>query len=59
MQETTVIEQDQPVGAILIPIPVPAPTMTLCSYGAKLTREELARVSRASSPEGSLLPRLR
>ncbi|HEY4933698.1 MAG TPA: hypothetical protein VII23_19200 [Terriglobales bacterium] len=45
MQETTVIEQDQPVGAILSPVPTPAPTMTLCSYGAKLTREELARVA--------------
>src|ERR1019366_1526221 len=44
MQETTVIEQDQPVGAILSPVPAPAPTMTLCSYGTKLTREELARV---------------
>lgn len=45
MQETTLIEQDQPVGAILSPVPAPAPTMTLCSYGAKLTREELARVA--------------
>ena len=45
MQETTVIEQDQPVGAILSPIPAPAPTMALCSYGTKLTREELARVA--------------
>ena len=44
MQETTVIEQDQPVGAILSPVPTPAPTMTLCSYGSKLTREELSRV---------------
>ncbi len=45
MQETTVIEQDQPVGAILSPVPTPVPTMTLCSYGTKLTRVELARVS--------------
>jgi len=45
MQETTLIEQDQPVGAILSPLPAPAPTMTLCSYGTKLTREELARVA--------------
>ena len=45
MQETTLIEQDQPVGAILSPVPAPAPTMTLCSYGTKLTREELARVA--------------
>ena len=44
MQETIVIEQDQPVGAILSSLPVPAPTMTLCSYGSKLTREELTRV---------------
>ena len=45
MQETTLIEQDRSVGAILSPVPAPAPTMTLCSYGAKLTREELARVA--------------
>ena len=45
MQETTVIEQDQAVGAILSPVQAPAPTMTLCSYGTKLTREELARVA--------------
>ena len=45
MQETNLIEQEQPVGAILSPIPAPAPTMTLCSYGTKLTREELARVA--------------
>ena len=30
---------------LAIPVPAPAPTMTLCSYGAKLTREELARVA--------------
>ena len=30
---------------ILSPVPAPAPTMTLCSYGTKLTREELARVA--------------
>src|SRR5271166_7030044 len=45
MQETNLIEHDQPVGAILSPVPAPAPTMTLCSYGTKLTREELARVA--------------
>ena len=45
MQETTVIEQDQAVPAILSPVPAPAPTMTLCSYGTKLTREELTRVA--------------
>jgi hypothetical protein len=45
MQETTVIEQDQPVGEILGSTSAPAPTMTLCSYGSKLTREELARVA--------------
>jgi hypothetical protein len=44
MQETTVIEQDQPVGVILNSTSAPAPTMTLCSYGSKLTREELSRV---------------
>jgi hypothetical protein len=43
MQETTLIEQDQPVGAILSS--APAPTMTLRSCGSKLTREELARVT--------------
>ena len=45
MQETTLIEQEQPVAAILGPSPAPAPNMTLCSYGTKLTREELARVA--------------
>jgi hypothetical protein len=45
MQETTVIEQDQPVGEIRNSTSAPAPTMTLCSYGSKLTREELARVT--------------
>jgi hypothetical protein len=44
MQETTVIEQDQPVEAIGGPVPAPASTMTLCSYGSKITREELSRV---------------
>jgi hypothetical protein len=45
MQETTLIEQDQPVPAILSPVAAPAPSMTLCAYGTKLTREELARVA--------------
>ena len=45
MHETTLIEQDRQVEAIVSPIPAPAPTMTLCSYGTKLTREELARVA--------------
>jgi hypothetical protein len=45
MQETTLIEQGQPVPVILGSVPAPAPTMTLCSYGTKLTREELARVA--------------
>ena len=42
MQETNLIEQEQSVGAIFSPVPAPAPTMTLCSYGTKLTRDELA-----------------
>src|ERR1017187_7929106 len=45
MQETNLIEQEQPVGVLTTPIPAPAPTMTLYFYGAKLTREELARVT--------------
>ena len=45
MHETNLIEQEQPVGVLASPIPAPAPTMTLCSYGSKLTREELARVT--------------
>jgi hypothetical protein len=45
MQETNLIEQEQPVGVFTTSIPAPAPTMTLCSYGTKLTREELARVA--------------
>ena len=44
MQETTAIEQDQPVGAPLNSTSATAPTMTLCSYGSKLPREELSRV---------------
>lgn len=44
MQETSPIKQDPPAGAILNPLSAPAPTMTLCSYGSKLTREELGRV---------------
>lgn len=44
MQETTVVEQDQLIRAILSAPEAPAPTMTLCSYGSKLTREELTRV---------------
>jgi hypothetical protein len=45
MHETNLIEQDRPVEAITNSVPIPAPTMTLCSYGAKVTREELARVT--------------
>jgi hypothetical protein len=39
------MEQDQPVEVITSPVTMPAPTMTLCSYGSKLTREELAQVA--------------
>jgi hypothetical protein len=42
MQEMNLTEQEQPVGGLNNPIPAPAPTMMLCSYGTKLTREELA-----------------
>jgi hypothetical protein len=45
MQETNLIEQDQPVEVITSPVTTPAPTMSLCSYGSKLTREELAQVA--------------
>ena len=44
MQETNLIEQGQPVERTRTEMPVPAPTMTLCSYGNKLTRDELAQV---------------
>lgn len=44
MQETSVIEQNEPIAAVVGQVPTPAPSMTLCSYGNKLTREELARV---------------
>jgi len=44
MQETNLIEQEQPDRVLTTPVSEPAPTMTLCSYGTKLTREELARV---------------
>ena len=45
MQETNPIERDQLVAALVREVPAPAPTMTPCSCGSKLTREELARVS--------------
>ncbi len=45
MQETNLIEQEQPVGVLTTPAPASAPTTTLCSYGTKLTREALARVA--------------
>ena len=45
MLETNLIQQDQPVGDIVSPGPAPAPSMTLCSYGSKLTRDELSRVA--------------
>ena len=45
MQETDLIEQGQPVEAVADEIiAAPAPTMTLCSYGNKFTRQELAQV---------------
>ena len=44
MQETNLVEQEQPVGVLTTSIPAPAPTMTLCTYGTKLTRDELSRV---------------
>jgi hypothetical protein len=45
MQETNLIEQGRSADAIASEMAAPAPTMTLCSYGNKLTREELARVA--------------
>ena len=45
MQETNLIEQDQPVEVITSPVTTPAPTMTLCSYGNRLTRGELSQVA--------------
>jgi hypothetical protein len=44
MQETNLIEQGQRVERTGTEIGVRAPTMTLCSYGNKLTREELSQV---------------
>ena len=51
MQETNLIEQEQPGAGLISPVPAPAPTMTLCSYGTKLTREELARVATPAATE--------
>lgn len=45
MQETNLIEQEQQGAVITSPVPSPAPTITLCSYGTKLTWDELARVA--------------
>ena len=45
MQEVDVNDQVQSIEAVASEvISLPAPTMTLCSYGNKLTREELAQV---------------
>jgi hypothetical protein len=44
MQETNLLEQGQTVKAITNQIPTLARAMTLCSYGTKLAREELAQV---------------
>jgi len=45
MQETNVTEHGQAIRAVATEItPAGASTMTLCSYGNMLTREELARV---------------
>ena len=45
MQEVDVNDQVQSIEAVASEvISPPAPTMTLCSYGNKLTREELAQV---------------
>ena len=51
MQETNLIEHDQPVAALVRDVPAQAPTMTLCSYSSKLTREELSRVATPSATE--------
>ena len=48
MQETNLIGQGQPAEAVPSDLSsAPAPTMTLCSNGNKLTREELAQVKKA------------
>ena len=45
MQELDVNDQVQSIEAVASEVISPlAPTMTLCSYGNKLTREELAQV---------------
>ena len=55
MQEANVIEQSQPVEAVGTEIAAPAPTMTLCSYGNKLTREELAQLKTPAVPIGKFM----
>ena len=46
MQEINVVSQNHGIEAVASEvIPASPPTMTLCSYGSKLTREELARVT--------------
>jgi len=46
MQETNFTETGQSADAVPSDISLaPAPAITLCSYGNKLTREELARVA--------------
>jgi hypothetical protein len=58
MQETTVIEQEPPVGTILSSTSAAAPTMTLCSYGSKLTREELSRVETPATATHKPIPHI-
>ena len=46
MQELDVNDKVQSIEAVAREVmSSPAPTMTLCTYGSKLTREELARVT--------------
>ena len=60
MQEVDVNGQVQSIEAVASEvISPPAPTMTLCSYGNKLTREELARVKTpAGTPTHKPIPHI-
>ena len=59
MQKTNLTEQNPPVETTISHIRAPAPTMTLCSYGRKLTRKDLALLATpAATPTHKPIPHI-